>query len=349
MLRTLALCLVLCATAAPAFGADWYGEDAPILFSPGYLPRRGEIFTEFSYSYNANDYSTQYTGMFSEQHNSWDQSSNNFQPRISYGVTDNIDITANFEWSNTRDLETYEDLDVRHHNSGGTSQAQYVYYRGAENFRAVGADDPAFSITWRPIEQRFAPVNVEIIAGYTPDIFQARSSNDANTGSEASGGQVGSLQVSISRKFDRFTILGYGNFSYDGRRDIVQDGGYAVNRTGAHPVYGIGLQSLFRVVPWLALDAGISGTQSVRYDGVTITPSSQGDIRDANTNNPNATVSTYVGIVFPILPDRLDAEIRYQHTYAGALKTTEAFGTNEQSATSSNSFIAQLGFVFGAR
>jgi hypothetical protein len=53
MLRTLAWCLVLCATAAPAFGADWYDEDGPLLFSPGYLPRRGQIFTELSYGYIA--------------------------------------------------------------------------------------------------------------------------------------------------------------------------------------------------------------------------------------------------------------------------------------------------------
>jgi hypothetical protein len=343
------MCLVLCAAAAPASAADWYADDGPILFSPGYLPRRGQIFTEFSYNYNAYTYSNQNSGVFNQQHNSWDQSSNSFQHRISYGVTDDIDITASFAWANTRDSETYEEREIQHHNPGGPTQPQYVYFRGTENLRSIGADDPAFSLTWRAIDERTAPINLEIVAGYTPDVFQARNANDANTGAQASGGQSGSLQVSVSRKFSRLTVLAYGNFTYVGRRDIAQDGGYSVDRTGAHPVYAIGVQSLVSLFPWLALDAGVSGTQSVRYDGVTITPTSQGDIRASNTNNPNATVSSYVGIVFPILADRLDAEIRYQHTYAGALKTAAVYGTDELSATSSNSFIAQLGFVFGGR
>ncbi len=81
-----------------------------------------------------------------------------------------------------------------------------VHARSRVTYRSLGADDPDFGATWRIIDQRTAPVSVDLTGSYAPDIFQNRSAERLHTGTFATGGQSGSAQLAISRETQILTL-----------------------------------------------------------------------------------------------------------------------------------------------
>jgi hypothetical protein len=187
-------------------------------------------------------------------------------------------------------------------------------------------------------------VNVDLTAGYAPDVFAARDPGVGSTGSVALGGQRATLQASVSRETRFFTALAYVAFGYDGRRDIGQPGGFEVLHIDAHPGFEVGVQTETRLAPRLALNLGVSAQKSMSYGEQYL--SSFGN--SFYTFKPTGTVSPYVGVVVPLLDNRMAAELLYQHDFIGNEKLEDAYGDTAQYYHSEdNLLLARLRFVFG--
>ena len=50
-----------------------------------------------------------------------------------------------------------------------------VHARSRVTYHSLGADDPDCGATWRGVDQRTAPVSVDLTGSYAPDIFQMLS------------------------------------------------------------------------------------------------------------------------------------------------------------------------------
>jgi hypothetical protein len=356
--------LLLTFPLAAAHAMDWAPDTTRILGDPAFLPYAGQVEGSFSYTYTANlyDFSSGSAGPFKNPQESWDHSNNNFLPELHYGITDDISVFANFGWGNRRasDSYIYDRLVITPVTPPvlppgyGQYDPGLPYFPGARlvptkvvtNQRALGAENPVFGATWRAIDQRTAPISLDVSASYSPDIFQARDSGVYQTGSIASGGQRGTLSASINHETRFFTAGAYATFGYNGRHDTAQLGYREVARSGAHPDYEIGLQTEARLLPWLALNSGISARKSVQFDNQYISPFGT----TAETYKPGGTISPYAALLFALLDHRMVGELLYQHDIIGDETTSTAYGfTSRYSNQEANLFVARLRFVFGTR
>ena len=269
-LPLLSVCLII--ASQPAFAGIWSPDTDRILGDPAYLTSAGQVFGEASYSYTEGQSqrkSETQIPFFSDQPPTFSNKSdsNNFLPSLSYGLTDDLSVSANLGFGNTRTSQTYAIQyytffgAVRH---GGLvpfpigpitfPMPRLVTVHIDDYARSIGANDPGFGLTWRAIDERRAPVNVDLTVSYAPDIFQAHGSGYETTGTQAFGGQRASASVAVSRELHLLTVAAFGTFTYEGRSDFGS--GNVVDRSGAHPAYAGGVQSQIRLLPFLALNTG---------------------------------------------------------------------------------------------
>ena len=207
--------------------------------------------------------------------------------------------------------------------------------------RFIGAEDPAFALTWRVVGEDRAPVDVDLSASYAPDIFQARSAGAERTGTRAEGGQRAMLQAAVSREMRRLTVRAYGTFGYDGRRDT--GGTDEVIRSGARADYAAGVQTELRLLPFLALNSGASVSRAVRFDAIDISTVQGTTYRSSDTVRPPTNIDPYAGLVFPLLGRRAVGEFLYQRGVTSDEKTDFGRYTHQ----GSNVFSASVRFVLG--
>ncbi len=342
-------------TLSPALAMDWEVSLDRNLGAPGYLPYAGEVEGSFTYTYAADLYDVR-TNNPSSFPQSYDRSENTFLPSLSYGITDDIAISANLGWGNSRNREDYSFTEeiykpgkyvstpgLFHVVTPGTFVA--VQRKATASFHALGADDPSFGVTWRAIDQRFAPVDVDITASYAPDIFKSRSPEQNENGSFATGGQSGSIELSVMREMRALTLRAYGSFSYEGRRNEAADDGPLDLRSGAHPSYGAGVQSELRLLPWLAVNAGAEAQQAMRYDRPQLDAFGTTPV----TIKPSGVLSPYAGIVAQILPQRIATEFLYQHDFVNDETHLYPYQDDRYYKQESNQFIARMLFTLGGR
>jgi outer membrane protein OmpA-like peptidoglycan-associated protein len=293
---------------APAMAADWDSDTTRLLGDPSFLPLAGQIegsiaSTAFLDRYDYRD------GPSVAFPDSFRRTGFSFLPELNYGITDEVSVFANLVWGNSFNREDFT-AGVFVSQPPGFLRLKLV--RETTTFHALGADDPVFGATWRAIDQARAPVNVDVTGTYSPDIFTSRSAGTTQTGSIATGGQAGSVQVAISREMQLLTVRAYGNFGYEGRRNDIADDGFDDLRSASHATYSAGLQTELRVLPWLALHAGVSASEAMQYDQTIIYPLSVGG---QVTEHPSGSISPYGGVLIPLLDRRLVAEIVYQHDF----------------------------------
>ncbi len=332
---------LVASSAAPALAGDWDSDTARILGDPSFLPLAGEIEGSFSYTYQADKYDFQSAGRAADllPPSSFRRDDNDFLPQLRFGITDDISVFANLGFGNSRNQEDY----VYDRLVLGTPI--HVVRTGAQtNFRTIGANDPTFGATWRFIDQAYAPVSVDLTGSYSPDIFQARAANRLTTGSEATGGQSGIVQLAVSREMTRLTVRAYGYFGYDGRRNEIADGGFADLRSAPHAFYTAGLDTQTRLTSWLAVDAGVSAQQAVRFDRETI----ENSVDTPITIEPSGAISPYAGLVVPILGQHVVGEALYQHDFVDNEKQFSPFGVDQRYFhQQSNLYTARVLFAFG--
>ncbi len=332
---------LLGSSAAPALAGDWDPDTARILGDPSFLPLAGEIEGSFSYTYQNDRYDYQTPGRAAAMlaPSSYKRDDNDFLPTLSFGITDDISVFANLGFGNSRNQENYVYDRVVF---GLPTRA--VPTRAQTNFHTTGAENPTFGATWRFIDQAYAPVSIDLTGSYSPDIFQARASNRVMTGGEATGGQSGNVQLAVSREMARLTVRAYGGFGYDGRRNEIADSGFEDLRSAPHPVYTAGLQTQTRILSWLAVNAGVTAQQAVRFDRETVQTGADTSV----TVEPSGTISPYAAILVPILGQHIVGEVLYQHDFVDNEKLFNPFGVDQRYFhQQSNLYTARVLFAFG--
>ena len=325
------------AACLPAAAADWDSDTTRLLGDPGFLPLAGQIEGSFSTTYSVDRYDFTNDAFFKNSA-SYRRTGLGFLPALNYGITDDITIFANLGWGNSFNRENY----TRERLIFGIP-IRIVSVKGTTTFHALGADNPEFGATWRAIDQRNAPVSVDITGSYAPDIFKSRSASAVQTGSFADGGQSGNVQLAISREMQLLTLRAYGTFSYEGRRNELADSGFEDLRSAPHAAYAAGLQTELRLLPWLALHAGVTAQQAMQFDRSTISPYGVTPV----TIMPSGSISPYAGVLLPFFDRRLTAEVMYQHDFIDNETQQFPYGSNRYDKDESDLVTGRLRFVFG--
>jgi outer membrane protein OmpA-like peptidoglycan-associated protein len=325
------------AALVPAAAADWDSDTVRLLGDPSFLPLAGQIEGSFSSTYSVDRYDSTNNNFFATSA-SYRRSGLAFLPALNYGITDDISVFAQMGWGNSFNREDYTEQRLIF-----GIPLRIVPVKGTVTYHALGADDPVFGATWRAIDQRNAPVSVDITGSYAPDIFRSKAPTDLDTGSLADGGQSGSVQVAISREMELLTVRAYGAFDYEGRRNESTDSGFEDLRSAPHAAYTAGLQTELRLLPWLALHAGITAQQAMQYDRPTIDQFGVTPV----TIKPSGTISPYGGVLLPFFDRHLTAEVMYQHDFIDNEFVQSPYETNRYYKQENDQITGRLRFVFG--
>jgi hypothetical protein len=333
---TIVTTTLIAAPPAMAQSMNW-GDFTPdttrYLADPAYLPLQGQIYGDLTYNYLTHNNSNQVS---KPSGNTWfghsNTEQNRFLPSFSYGITDDIALSLGWGWGNGLDMVTSHTV---------LKPAPQL----VKNY-SLGAEDPTFGATWRAIDQRAAPVNVDVTLAYTPDIFAGRDAGMDNHGNIASGGQAGSFTASVSRETRFFTALAYAGFGYSGRGDVngLNSSGLNVtHRVGAHPDYTAGLQTEIRPYTWAALNAGVAISFAPQHD-VNDFLASAAD--GGQTNASSHTVSPYIGLVVPLLGQRVVGVLLYEHEFGSGQTITDQNGDIDHAPSGgSDIYSARIKFV----
>jgi outer membrane protein OmpA-like peptidoglycan-associated protein len=325
------------AACVPAAAADWDSDTARLLGDPSFLPLAGQIEGSVSTTYSVDRYDFTNNAFYKDSA-SYRRSGFDFLPALNYGITDDITVFANLGWGNSFNRETYTDERLIF-----GIPLRVVPVKGTINYHALGADNPVFGVTWRAIDQRNAPVSVDITGSYAPDIFQNREATRVQTGSLAAGGQSGDVQLAISREMQWLTLRAYGTFSYEGRRNELADSGFEDLRSAPHPAYAAGLQTELRLLPWLALHAGVTAQQAMQFDRPIIDRYGVTPV----TIMPSGSISPYAGVLLPFFDRRLTAEVTYQHDFVDNETERLPYESSRDYKQESDLVTGRLRFVFG--
>ena len=138
--------LIQLAWAPQALATDWEASDTRTLGAPGFLPYAGEVEGEFTYTYSADLYDFRNGGPMAPTQ-AYDRSANSFLPALTYGITDDIAVSADLGWSNARNSQTYTYTGFKF-----VRPFQFIPIKVKQTFHyhSLGADDPSFSLTCAP-------------------------------------------------------------------------------------------------------------------------------------------------------------------------------------------------------
>ena len=222
---------------------------------------------------------------------------NEFTQSLSYGLTDDISISA---------LLTYVPMD----------RTSVKRVSGPDStLHSSGFRNPQFRLTWRAIDERSAPVNLDLYAAYGPDVFDARSPTTANDGTAAPGGASVLLGAGLSRTMRQFTILGRFDAIYQGDRTRDNATTLAPTHLGSTWNYRLGLYTQTRLDDRWAVDANVShlldsgGTPVLAPGGMMF------DVAAGDQTRLGA------GLDYQVVPNRFAVGLTYQHQMTG---TSEA-------------------------
>ena len=139
------------------------------------------------------------------------------------------------------------------------------------------------------------------------------------------------------------TVRAYGTFAYEGRRNDSEDSGSQDLRSAPHASYAAGVQTELRVLPWLALHAGVSAQQAMQFDQSVINAYGA----NAVTVHPSGSISPYGGVLIPLMDRRLVAEVTYQHDFVDNETRQFTYDEGRFFKQESDQVTGTLRFVFG--
>ena len=274
--------------ALPAF--DIKPDTTRHLADPAFLPRTGQLYgdTELFYGEGSHDVVSPSGAKYSSNAGN----GNAIYQKLIYGVTDRISLNA----------------------SGGHAQGSsfVTWYDGSSAaYHSSGFINPSIGAKYRAIEQSSIPVNLDVSATYSPNMFSARSASNTKDGTEASGGQSGGMGIAVSRQMKSLTVLASAGVTYQGERSSVSMYDNSTSAAGKVWGYNFGLSTQARFTDRLFLDAGANVTGGLTDE--TVTNLSNGN---ASTFSPGTGISFSVSPGYYLIPDRLALTATYSRPYS---------------------------------
>jgi len=243
-----ALFLALALFAVP--GLSEAGEAYRVLSDPSYLPWQGQVMGSSSYV-NAATYEDieNYQHLNRATRDIW---SDQWTQTFAVGFTDDLA----FRLGDTLILQQ-EDTTP----NGGPTSTTY----------SQGPVDPTVGLTWRVVDQdqqdeMEGHFNWDLIANYSPDLFEDRAASPTEDGTNGRGGQSLSLGTALSWVIPNFTLYSAFQATYLGSRGTT-NADDSVTDYGSYWRDSLGVNTQTRFSGRLSLDVGLTGYWNGDYTG----------------------------------------------------------------------------------
>ena len=289
---------VLAMAPAAAHAFDLTPDTTRILSDPAFLPLKGQLSGETTYSYLDLSEDRVLPNGVTSPHVSGRRDS--VGQSLSFGLTDRFSVNASMNYAEQRDKDTYP--------------------FGIFDFYSAGFNNPTIGATYRAIEQGATPVSIDISANYSPDVFAARAASTSRGGTVASGGQSEGVTIAASREMKSLTLQLSAGATYFGDRKMAETADNSTMTVGANWNYRVNLLTQTRLTERLFVNAGAG------YSSQTDTTASDPFEGISNTNSFNPTLTTYIAPGYQVIPNRLVLSVEYDRDYPGVQTQSGSVG-----------------------
>ena len=288
-----------------AHAMDYDLSSDRILSDPLYLPLQGQIYGQSSYDWattSENIFNSTGVKTASERINS-----NPFSQTFEYGITDDLAVSGEIG---------YDPSVTTHINPvGGTSTDR----------TAQGWNDPTFGVVYRVLDQRSNPLTLDLGAGYSPNVFSAKTASDTDDGTVALGGQEWTFGGTLGREMRDFTIAGSFGAAYLGTRSALNETSGDEIGTSSSWLYTLGLATQTRFGDQLSVNAGAGYTFGHNANVINETTLVDHESHANGTPNLNAALN------YHFIPNILVGSVTYQHDFGGGSDNLYAVTTDDSS------------------
>ena len=270
----------------PALAQDATQDPLRILSDPAYLPLQGQFTGRTTYNYgwlSGGVYDASHAKLYG-----FHTDSNEFRQYFDYGLTDDLSLNVGMSY----DPSVTQKRDY----SGGT----------VEHLERQGFSDPSFGLTYRAVDQRTAPFNLDLYTNYQPDWIDAKAPSVGHDGSIARGGDLAQFGAALSHVTPGFTILGRFEADYNGDRSILQPASGLSSHEGSNWDYLLGLETQTRLNDRFSLD----GNASYTFNGDSGIVSAGGVPHDWQPGN---VTDLGVAVDYQMVPNRFVASLGYDY------------------------------------
>jgi hypothetical protein len=280
-----------------SLAADTADAGQRILSDPMYLPYAKQVYGTTSYSYASGTFSS--FGLSGAEFSHESVRASRITQTVGWGITDEFTLRLS---------DTYVDDSTTYHFPNST-------YSGSLD--ASGVTNPTLSSTYRAIDQiKGAPVSVDVIAAYSPNLIGGREATFERRGNEGSGRQSFTTTLAVGRVSSTFTIRGSLGAAYLGKRSVE----YLVpagEQTEAYWDYVLSTSMQARLTNAVSINGGYSYT--VTGNTTTAYYAFAGDYAGRNSGGDIGDLN--IALNYHFRSNALVAQFAYDNLQFGRLNT----------------------------
>jgi hypothetical protein len=313
-----------------------FAQTTPVsIEDPSYLPDEGHLISDTGFSYEREKYqgySQYFYGGALIASDKYSNENYTVSQGLQYGLLPGLVVGLGISCS-------YR----------GEADEQYDFGFTSKDHK-TGCNDPYVQAIYRGLRQSDQldfPVNIDLAASYSPNLFKA-TYGQINT---APGSSSGDVNLAVSHVFQDFTLLGRLGVALQDRVKSRYD--YVDQYQGIHYTDELSavaqpylqLVSQYRPVDDLFLTGGVTyyagyrQSENTDYD-YTETFGFPYDSSRATAIKISQSVTPFIGASWTLIPETLSASIRYQHGFLGKVRYAYSDGSGEwEDANRSNDFV----------
>lgn len=275
--------------AAAAQMLDPTPDASRVLSDPNYLPLAGQLYGTTAFSHGWTDGSSaNATGLDTS---SFHINTNTLDQLLSVGITDDLAVNASIQ---------YAPADFR--------EIDYANGRTA-TFNSSGFGDPTFGATWRALDQKTWPVDLDLLGSYTPNWIDANTASTEQDGTVARGGDSGTVGAALGYDTRSFGIRGAFNANFLGDSNVYDLATGDTIQTDSHTNYTLSLDTQTRLTDLFSVNAGLAHTFASNESGINLTNGA------SHYSEPGDNTALQLALNYNFIPNQFVIAATYAHDF----------------------------------
>lgn len=274
---------------AHAQALDLTPDPDRILSDPNFLPFTGQLYGTTSYNHGwTSGNSANATGA---ETSAFQVNTNTLDQFLAFGITDDLSVNASL---------SYSPADYREINYASGHSA---------TLDSSGFSDPTFGATWRALDQKTWPVDLDLIGSYTPDWIDAHTASAFEDGTVARGGEAGTVGAALGYDTRSFGIRGAFDADFLGSSSAYNLANGDTIETQGRTNYILSLDTQTRLTDLFSVNAGLAHTFASNESGVNLASGAP------HYSEPGDSTALQLALNYNFIPDQFVVSATYAHDF----------------------------------
>lgn len=268
---------------------DMTPDAGRILSDPNFLPYTGQLYGTTSYAHGWTSGNS--ANSLGAETSSFHINTNTLDQFLAFGITDDLSVNASVSYAPT---------DYREINYAGGRSA---------SLDSSGFSDPTFGATWRVLDQKSWPVDLDLLGSYTPDWIDAHTATASEDGTVARGGEAGTVGAAVGYDTRSFGIRGAFTADFLGDSSSYNLASGDTIETQGRTNYTLSLDTQTRLTDLFSVNAGLAHTFAANETGVNLTSGAP------HYTEPGDNTALQLALNYNFIPNQFVVSATYAHEF----------------------------------